>query len=314
VFGGGEPTLRADFRDVVRHAYRLFGKEGVGFCTNGTTVSVDDLLALEKYLSFMQISIDGPEAYHNQWRDPKKRSLITNPFQKSIAVVSEAVKHKNLRRILEVSSIVTKDNLDLLADFIKFLEELGLKNYSIHRAMPVGRMALHLDKVPDMHDYLKLLLTIARIRKVSSMHIHLHHSLESIYSALLIGKDIHQADLPMSSGRHSIGVDAKGNVYFDPWCFVVPFNKLVAGNLLERDVKLWEIMESKGSVIRLADEITKKKTRCKQCLVDCSGGMRLNAMAYYVCKLVGEIRIDVSESHLLAGLSQIDPACPLFED
>lgn len=311
MFGGGEPTLRTDFKEVVRYAHKKFGMDGVGFNTNGTTFSISDLLEIEKYVSVIEISLDGFEKYHNSWRNPKELSTVKNPYEKAVNLVLAAIQHQQLQEKIEVTSIATKDNISQIPKFIRHLSTLGVKNYSVHRAMPVGRMAHHLDKIPDMRDYAKLFIEIAKMKEdVPMKDIHIHHSLESIYSALLLGEDLHLTFLPGASGRHSIGIDPYGNVYFDPWCMVKPYNILVAGNLLSSpEIKLIDIIENEGSIIKVIDELSKKRLRCKQCHMNCGGGMRFNAMAHYIAKRPN----DVHESHLIAGLSQIDPACPLSE-
>jgi MoaA/NifB/PqqE/SkfB family radical SAM enzyme len=315
MFGGGEPTLRPDLKEVLIYASKLFGAENIGFNTNGTTMSANNMLDLEEYVGMVEISLDDLEAYHNQWRDPKRQTSVSNPFKKTLALISDAVEYDCLRQKLGVSSVITKDNLDKLPSFAKFLKQIKVKNYSIHRAMPVGRMEKLPEKIPDMRDYMRLLLTMSKIRNDhSSFSFHLHHSLESIYSALFLGRDMHQSNLLMGSGRHSIGIDPRGSVYFDPWGMVKPYDRLDAGNLLNSKIDLQHMVESRDGIIRLVDDTIKKKIRCKKCVIDCNGGSRFNALCHYILKLSGEEETCLDETRLLAGLAQIDPACPLYED
>jgi MoaA/NifB/PqqE/SkfB family radical SAM enzyme len=315
IFGGGEPTMRPDFKEIALYTNALFGTESVGVNTNGTYLSFGELLDIAPNFGFIEISIDGFENYHNQWRDPHLRTLVANPFQASIDLVSKAVKDSGTREKLEVSSAVTTENMAAIGDFVRYLCDLGVENYSIHRAMPVGRMGARLDRIPSGQDYVRLMLTVARLRRETAMKgLHLHHSLESIYSVLFLGRDIHLCDLLTGNGRHSIGLDPAGNVYFDPWCVVPPFNKLAAGNLLTPDLELSHIVDGPDSLIRLADETSKKHLRCRQCQMDCTGGMRFNALGHYVFRTQGRISGSTDISQLVAGLSEIDPACPLYED
>jgi len=314
MFGGGEPTLRPDFEDILKIAARLFGRDNIGFNSNGTCVTPDELIQLGKCVSIVEISIDGLEKYHNNWRDPKRITKVTNPFKSTFDLVSQVVQDRKINNKLEVSSVPTKDNLIELPQLVEFLRQTGVRNYSIHRAMPVGRMALRLDRVPDARDYAHLLLLMAKQKQTARMpKLHLHHSLESIYSALLIGLDIHHADLLMSSGRHSIGIDPEGNVFFDPWSVVDPFRRLVSGNLLESTSDMADLIESEDSVIRITDDITRKRLRCKACRMPCCGGMRFNALSYYLSRLRATGLLDIHEGHFIDGLSQIDPACPLSD-
>jgi len=315
MFGGGEPTLRRDFSEILAYAARELGSDNVGFCTNGTNWKVDDLAKVHDYVGVIEVSIDGPEPYHNNWRRTRELSGISNAFRAAMSLVSESIKDEALRQKLEVASIVSKDNLELLPDFAKALRNIGVQTYSVHRAMPVGRMARNLGKIPDRREYIHFLVAMARLRKEDwSFGLHLHHSLESIYSALFLGEDIHQSQLPMGSKRHSIGIDWSGSVHFDPWSLVPPFEKLSAGNLLNNGVNLASLMEDSSSIMHLAGELVKKNVRCKRCVMPCTGGMRLNAISHYIQTRARRPGRGIAQSHLVAGLSQIDPACPLYSE
>lgn len=315
IFGGGEPTMRPDFREVAEYANGLFRTEGLGVNTNGTFLRIDQLLELEPYFGFIEMSIDGFEAYHNRWRNPKSRAPVTNPFQATVALLSQALREPALREKIEVSTAVTTENLESIPDFVRFLDDLGVTQYSIHRAMPVGRMGARLDSIPTSADYIRLLLMVAQLRETTGLkRLHIHHSLESIYSGLFLGRDIHASPLLTGSGRHSIGIDPQGNVYFDPWGVIPPFSKLSAGNLLDPAVELADMVDGEGSLIRLADEIAKTQVRCRQCRMNCRGGMRFNALGQYIYRTAGGLRARVGEAELVAGLSEIDPACPLYEE
>jgi len=312
MIGGGEPFLRPDFPDILKYASSKLGQNNIGFNTNGTIQNVDDLLSIRNSVKTIEISIDGFEEYHNKWRDPKKKSYFKNPFQQSFKLVKSIIVESNLSKLLEVSSIATKENIKFLPSFAHWMYQQGVNNYSIHRAMPVGRMVSVSSFIPDMNNYFNLTLDIARLRnKNKNIKIHVHHSLESIYSALFLGKDIHYSDVIMGSGRHSIGIDWNGNVFFDPWCGIAPYDQLCAGNILKRGSSFEEIIDSVKSPIRLANDIVKKNVRCRQCNFSCIGGMRINGLAHFISQ--NRRNHKISLSHLIIGLSQIDPACPLYE-
>lgn len=314
IFGGGEPTLRPDFAEIAQFACELFGQAGVGMNSNGTTLTVDQLKNLSSSLGFIEISIDGFKEYHNAWRDPNQKTDFPSPYDKTLSLVREAVSETELSNKIEVSSAVTTDNLSDLRAFAAHLADLGVRQYSVHRAMPVGRMGLKFDKIPTMEQYIRLLLDVAWLRANTSLStLHIHHSLESIYSVLFLGYDIHASNMLTGSGRHSIGIDPNGNVYFDPWCVVPPFSKLAAGNLLDDGASLQTIIEENGSLIRLADEIAKHDLRCRGCRIKCSGGMRFNALGHFLFSRFSNNIHKADETDMIAGLSEIDPACPLYE-
>ncbi len=314
MIGGGEPFIRPDFKDIMKYASHKLGPENLGINTNGTICKLNDLIEIHDYVDTIEISLDGFKRYHNEWRRSSEDSINTNPFDKTLELIKEIIENKSLKSKLEISSMVTKDNINDLHDFIKFISETGVTNYSIHRPMPIGRMSKQINKIPSPADYFQMMITISKLINDSAIkmeNLHIHHSLESIFSAILLGFDIHLSKNIMSSKRHSIGIDPYGNVFMDPWCVVPPYNKFSAGNLLINSKSLNEIINSEDSIISIANNITKKSYRCGQCKLPCSGGMRFNALANYISKFSNE-NTKISESHIIIGLSKMDPACPLY--
>ncbi len=221
MFGGGEPTLRTDLPEILSHAANLFGSDQVGFCTNGTFRDIESVLSCADTVGMLEVSIDGPEAYHNAWRTPGAAGEAFNAYGRAMALVEAAV--EACPEKLEVASMVTRENLALLPSFARHLRRMGVREYSIHRPIPVGRMARQLGQVPTVGDYYQLLAAMAAVAvEDETFLLHVHHSLESIYSALLLGVDLHRSGLPMGSRRHSIGIAWDGSVHFDPWSHPLP--------------------------------------------------------------------------------------------
>ena len=315
MFGGGEPFIRKDIKEILKYASTLFGSENIGINTNGTICGIEDLDEIKDFVGTIEISLDGFKDYHNEWRKTSKNSFIQDPFTRTSELIKESTKRTSLKSKIEVSSMITKDNLKDFPDFVNFLSGNGVENFSAHRPMPVGRLENHLDKIPSFQEFLQLLLHVAKLRntlKPKMNDLHIHHSLESIFSVMFLGSDIFQSENIMSSKRHSIGIDPYGNVYMDPWCMVPPYNKLKGGNLFTNQT-LEKIIHSKDSIISIADEITKQSNRCAQCRLPCSGGMRFNALASYISNIRKSGITEITDSHLIIGLSKIDPACPLFD-
>lgn len=306
-FGGGEPFLRNDFKEILSYSCRLFGKKAIAVDTNGTILHVDDLFEIANYVSYIGISIDGLEEYHNNWRG---NSRVDNPFMKSIELIKNAVKYDQIRDILEVSSVATKDNIEEISLLIELLNKMGVKYYSIHRTFPVGRMAKMKHLIPDAKDYLKLALIIAEADKELDIDCHFHHSLESIYGTILLGWNTYIADKVVGNpdSKSSFGIDPFGNIYFDPWCMVHPWNKLTGGNILEDTFDFNMLTSGEGlGILSIAKEYSLKKTRCNGCEFNCSGGSRIASSANYLYSIK---KFELAD--LLIGLSKIDPACPMF--
>lgn len=306
MFGGGEPTLRDDFPLLLREAASVFGKNSVGFCTNGTFLCPDKIMGLADCAELVEISLDGFQDYHNYWRPPT--NCVPNPYMSTMSLVYEAIKY--IPNKLEVASMVTNSNMHLLPDFARLLRDKGVKNYSIHRPVPIGRMFHHHSSIPNAHEFLSFFASMAKVAlEDSGFSLHLHHSLESIFSALLLGKDIHLSDVPLGSRRHSIGLDSDGSVHFDPWAILPPFSLLSPGTLKNERIAIEDILGDHRSALNLIIEAKKANVRCYQCSNSCSGGMRLAAIIESLMK--EEWPDSIMPSEFIAAISAIDPACPL---
>jgi len=309
MFGGGEPTLRGDFLSLLAFAKELLGRPAIGFCTNGTFRSWEYLRTAASHAKLLEVSLDGFEDYHNNWRGRGWGRSDGTPFSLTLGVVSQAA--KEMPDVLEVTSVLTRENMRALPEFARFLRDsVGVRNYSVHRPVPVGRMACHKDLVPSPAEYYNFFVEMAQVaREDSHFRVHVHHSLESIYSTLLLGQDIHRSTLPLASNRHSIGVSWDGMVHFDPWALVQPFSSWSPGSLLDPNVEIETLLESSGSILQLMATARRDNVRCEQCDEACTGGMRFLAMAEYFAERGQRPGAEVAQ--LIAALSRRDPACPL---
>lgn len=305
-FGGGEPFLRNDFKYIVKKSAELFGRESIAVDTNGTFLTIQDAIEISEYVSCLGVSIDGLEEYHNDWRGTRK---VANPYGQAMAFIEEAVKHEEIKNILEVSSVATRNNLSDLPKLIRLLNEKGVPYYSVHRTFPVGRMAVFHEIIPNYEEYLRLALEVARADKELEIDCHFHHSLESIYGTIFLGRSTYVADKVVGNpdSRSSFGIDPKGNIYFDPWCMVKPWKDLFGGNVLDESFDFDALVSGKGvGMLGIAKQYSLKSVRCEACQLNCSGGSRIAASAEHLYSTGRR-----SLSDLLIGLSKIDPACPL---
>ena len=309
-FGGGEPFIRDDFPEIVEEASSLFGPESIGVDTNGTMMTPEQIERLAPFVSYIGVSVDGLKEYHNWWRGSNKVNRITNSFDHTIATIKAILTIPKARESLEVSTVVTKRNLAQIPHLMRYLHEIGVDRYSVHRAMQVGRLSRKPELIPTAEDYLRLLVTIVETNEELGMDVHLHHSIESIYSTLLLGHDTYVRNkLGNPDKRSSIGIDPEGNVHFDPWCMVPPWDQLTGGSLLEDETSLESIF-SQG-ILAIAQEYCQPEVRCHGCPQRCSGGSRIAAAAAFIEQDQSLRLEDVTESHILAGMAEVDPACPL---
>ncbi|MEM2116684.1 MAG: radical SAM protein [Thermoplasmata archaeon] len=128
---GGEPLLRKDLLDIIKHAYErsfyLF------FTTNGILLPKAPINEFAKYLDFVHISID--EGHNN------------------VYLLDDLKKYVDLGLKITVQTVVTKNDIQFLRDKVLKVKEAGARIL----IMP----AVHFDDVPDlspdrkiMHDVL----------------------------------------------------------------------------------------------------------------------------------------------------------------
>lgn len=309
-FGGGEPFIRTDFPEIAKTASSLFGPESIGVDTNGTMVTPEQIEYVAPLVNYLGVSVDGLEEYHNWWRGSSKINDISNSFDRTINTIKSILAMPRARESLEVSTVVTKKNLSQIPGLVRYLHDLGVERYSVHRTMPVGRFSRRPELVPTAEDYLRLLVTIVELNQELGMDVHLHHSIESIYATLLLRHDTYmKGKLGNPDKRSSIGIDPRGNVHFDPWCVVTPWSQLSGGSLLEDGASLESIFGE--GILTIAQEYCRPEVRCHGCPQRCSGGSRIASAASFI-EQDQSLRIeDVTESHILAGMAEVDPACPL---
>ena len=307
--GGGEPFLRNDIIEVLKSATEHFGVAGVGVDTNGSLDESFELITeAMNYSSYVGISINGLEDYHNWWAGNKN----INAFQRSFNTIERLCKEgEHASNKLEVTSVASNRNLKDIPILIHKLADVGVKNYSIHRAMPVGRMFRHPELLPSNIEYFKLLVDIIRAGRDVNMNVHFHHSIESIHETLLLGLETY---VPDKAGNpdigSSVGIEPEGHLVFDPWCTSGMWKKLCSpGCIYDDDLRFENMLSSEGSVFDITQTYTARHLRCNGCPKPCSGGSRVVAAA---CKLIGLNEKEADLSDLLGAMSSVDPACPLY--
>ncbi|HEU5033222.1 MAG TPA: mycofactocin radical SAM maturase [Mycobacteriales bacterium] len=129
--GGGEPTLRPDFWDLLD--YCVDHKVGVKFSTNGSRITpeIARRLATSDYVD-VQISLDGADAATNDAvRGEGSYDVALTAMQRlADAEFGE----------FKVSVVVTRDNVDQLDDFLALTKRFGAQ-LRLTRLRPSGRGA-----------------------------------------------------------------------------------------------------------------------------------------------------------------------------
>ncbi len=122
-FTGGEPLLRPDLPDLLRHT-RARGMM-THLNTNGTMLDEANVLALlDAGVSSMNISLDGAtEKSHDRIRG------VSGSFGKTVEAVRRVARMRKGSRAdlrLKVVAVLSEDNLDEVADYLALAASLGV--------------------------------------------------------------------------------------------------------------------------------------------------------------------------------------------
>ncbi|MBQ0109831.1 MAG: radical SAM protein [Clostridiales bacterium] len=126
---GGEPLLREDFFEIVSFASSL--GFGWGMTTNGILIDENTAKKLkESGMKTVSVSLDGLKDYHDWFRR-------VNSFDRSVAAV-KALAAQGFYNV-QITTVVTKKNIDDLAAMYEFFKTLGADSWRIINIEPIGR-------------------------------------------------------------------------------------------------------------------------------------------------------------------------------
>lgn len=131
ILSGGEPTIHSDFNKMLKYLL-LETNLSVGICSNGVTSYFDtDLTWLQEYKNWIifQISIDGDEQCNDFIRG-------NGTFKKAIFTTQTLV---NYGFTVNISTTVTKSNIDSIDNLRISLEEIKSVKLKLHQVIPFGR-------------------------------------------------------------------------------------------------------------------------------------------------------------------------------
>lgn len=303
-FGGGEPFLRKDMVRIIQETKSLIPDAYIAIDTNGTLLEPALLDAIAGHISSVGFSVDGLEDTHNRMRNPRTTDAS---YRKCIALIDAAIS-LGMANLVEVTTIASRHNLRELPILAEQLSRRGVRNYSIHRAMPVGRMARkQFELVPDASQYLEMYISVIKaVSDCGSLSFHIHHTLESIYSALLLDKETYRTSPWNANYNHysSVGIDATGDVFVDPWLMFQSPSSLSIGSALQSPLN--ELLSRENPLFGTFLDAAASKRRCGGCEIGCSGGSRICAVATRVDTLEG-----ITIPEFINEFSATDPACPL---
>lgn len=308
-FGGGEPFLRDDIINILKLTSEIIGKENVGVDTNGTLEKSHELLKKAlKYVGYIGVSINGLHDYHNWWANNKN----FDAYQRAVDTVERLNKIEGAAEIIEVTTVATKRNYQSIPMLMKELSDIGVKNYSVHRAIPVGRMKYLADElIMNPEEYFEALVLLSNQAKKLAMNAHMHHSIEAIYAATLLNIDTYYMKNTLQTNtRSSVSIDPSGELLIDPWCIVGIWRNLSLGNIMDQDFSFEASFDENGQLLQCISEAYSLEKRCKGCKMRCSGGSRLVAAATSLNKMD---KNKINRKVIIDALCEVDPACYMAE-
>jgi mycofactocin radical SAM maturase len=197
--GGGEPTLRPDFWELVD--YCVASKVGVKFSTNGSRITppIAARIAGSDYVD-VQISLDGADAATND--------AIRGDGSYAMAITAMENLATAGMRGFKVSVVVTRENVDQLDDFVDLAARYDAQ-LRLTRLRPSGRGA-------DVWD--RLHLTAAQQRELYGWLVERPDVLtgDSFFHLSALGEPLPGLNL-CGAGRVVCLIDPIGDVYACPF-------------------------------------------------------------------------------------------------
>ncbi len=152
---GGDPMIRKDFFDILRHASSKIKKVGIlGNPTYLNEETVDKLL--EENIDRYQLSLDGLEETHNNIRG-------NGAFKSALAALDLLV---SAGINVAIMSTLTSENMNELSSVMELSAERKARIYAFARIVPIGEGSTYSNKLPSPKDYRSFLGEIDERYKV----------------------------------------------------------------------------------------------------------------------------------------------------
>ena len=234
---GGEPMIHPDFLQIVECCASNF--EITTLATNGYFIDEEmaSKLALHRNRVLIQLSIDGMEKYHDDFRGvPGSWRRTLNALK---LLVSKGIKPR-------VAMVLTRKNIDQLDEVATLVYGLGARSFTYSPAMNIGR-----GEELDMDFLLDEQVRLGEIQD----------SLLERYGDFIIGQKEpmkEEKELTCGAGYRQWSIGPNGIVR--P-CLLMPDTRLSLGNLAERGEELF-----KDPIIeRLKDLGAPRRALCYGC-------------------------------------------------
>ena len=142
---GGEPLLRKDLFDLMKHAVSLGYYWGI--TTNGMLIDEEMVKKIiDANMWSVSVSIDGLRDTHDKFRK------VNGGFDKLIKGIKLMQKTGKIG-IIQVTTVANKKNINELEDLYELMKDLGIKYWRVVNCDPIGRAKKNDDILLDGKDY-----------------------------------------------------------------------------------------------------------------------------------------------------------------
>jgi radical SAM protein len=131
VFTGGDPMMRPDLFELIRYATSVGLR--CSLTPTATELATAERLALAKEAGIKRIalSLDAPSAEaHDAFRQ------VSGSWERTMGILRNAL---SIGLAAQINTTVTKRNLALLPEIVKFVKEVGAVQWSVFFLVPTGR-------------------------------------------------------------------------------------------------------------------------------------------------------------------------------
>jgi len=144
VFTGGDPMMRRDLHELIAYATQ----KGLRCSLTPTATALPTTARLEKVreagVRRIALSLDAPTAeIHDNFRQ------VPGSWQRTMDIMRRA---QAIGISVQVNTTVAKHNVDILADMIPFLQEVGAVQWSLFFLVPTGRAQASNMISPEEHE------------------------------------------------------------------------------------------------------------------------------------------------------------------
>jgi radical SAM protein len=144
VFTGGDPMMRPDLMELIRYAT----DRGLrcSLTPTATELATKERLVLARDAGIRRIalSLDAPEsALHDAFRQ------VPGSWERTMGILSSAL---SIGLAAQINTTVTRRNLALLPEMVKFVKEVGAVQWSVFFLVPTGRASSSDMIAPEEHE------------------------------------------------------------------------------------------------------------------------------------------------------------------